>query len=219
MGFPRNDTDAQPIRREGPPASCACRYPPRLRRSGGPSRQTLGLHVKRYFAVALLAGSFCVRAEPSVSEPPLTAENKARLVQILGEALRDKDITQKQYDQSVSWVHTTPCKGVDRQLTTSKKTQLEVAIAKEQKRQTVKVFESFQYGAWSVLFTDASDGDEPYMFYSKSPLQGGRPVTLWSGAATIFETSEVAQWVKENAPGIPSQLAECFAWHVTLSPE
>lgn len=175
--------------------------------------------MNRLLAVVFLAGSFCVRAEPAVSELPLTAENKAHLVRILSEALRDKNITQKQYDQSLSWLNATPCKGVDRQLSNLRKSQLEGAIARAQNRQTVKVFKSFKYDAWFVLFTDASDGDEPYMFYSKDPLNGSRPVTMWSGAATIFETSEVAQWVKENAPGIPTPLAECFAWHVTLSPE
>ena len=34
--------DAQQFRREGPPTSCACGFPSRLRRCGGPSRQTLG---------------------------------------------------------------------------------------------------------------------------------------------------------------------------------
>lgn len=57
------------------------------------------------------------------------------------------------------------------------------------------------------------------MFYSNAPVDGGHPVTLWSGAATIFETSEVEQWVKENAPGIPARVASCFAWHVTLNSE
>lgn len=169
--------------------------------------------------MALIAGTFCVQAEPVVNEPPLTLENKARLLQIIDEALRDNYITERQYGEAVYWVNGNPCGGVDRQLTTSMQVQLEVAIAKEQKRQAVKVFKSFQYGFWSVLFTNASDGDEPYMFYSKSPLSGGHPVTLWAGAATIFETSEVAQWVRENAPGIPVKLAECFAWHVTFSPE
>jgi hypothetical protein len=42
-------------------------------------------------------------------------------------------------------------------------------------------------------------------------------VTEWSGAATVFETSEIEQWILENAPGIPKRLASCFAWHVTLN--
>ena len=35
--------DAQPAGQHGPPASCACRYPPRLRRSGGRLPSTLAL--------------------------------------------------------------------------------------------------------------------------------------------------------------------------------
>lgn len=175
--------------------------------------------MKWLFAVVLLVISLGARADRAASEPSLTEENKTRLVKVLGEALRDKDITLKQYDQSIAWVNATPCDGVDRRLTVDRKAQLEIAIAKEQRRKTVRVFESFKSDGWFVLLTDASEGDEPYMFYSNDPVEGGHPVALWSGAATIFETSEEEQWVKENAPGIPARLASCFVWHVTLSPE
>ena len=167
---------------------------------------------------ALLATTFGARADHATTEPPLTTENKERRVHILGEALRNKDITQKQYRQSISWVNATPCDGVDRSLTAQRQAQLEVAIARERGRKRVRVSESFMSDGWFVLFTDASEGDEPYLFYSKDPVKGGRPVTAWSGAATIFETSELAQWVKKHASSIPDRLANCFAWHVTLSP-
>ena len=170
-------------------------------------------------AIALLATTFCARAEYPATEPRLTDKNRISLIQALGETLRDKRITQKQYEQSIAWVNSYPCDGVDRRLTARRKDQLQVAIAKEQKLKTVRVFDSFESEGWFILFTDASVGDEPYLFYSEDPEKGGHPVTAWSGAATIFETSEMEQWVKENAPGIPAQLASCFAWHVTLRPE
>ena len=196
--------------------------PPGFRRAarfGGWLRDALGLHMKPLLTVALLAAAFGARADHAPSEPPLTAENKARLVQILGEALRDKDISQEQYEHSISWVNATPCDGVDRHLEARRQARLEAVIAKQQGRKKVKVFESFKSDGWFILFTDASDGDEPYLFYSKDPVKGSPPLTAWSGAATIFETSEVAQWVKQNAPGISVRLANCFAWHVTLNPE
>jgi len=73
----------------------------------------------------------------------LTDTNKARLLQALGAALSDEDITQQQYDRSITWANATPCDGVDRSLTAPRQAQLEAAIAKERGRQTVKVFESF----------------------------------------------------------------------------
>ncbi len=83
----------------------------------------------------------------------------------------------------------------------------------------VAVYKAFKSAGWFIVFSDASAGDSPYFFYSKDPLKGAKPLTAWSGAATIFETSEVAEWVKRNAPDIPERLANCFAWYVTLSPE
>ncbi|BCM25377.1 hypothetical protein [Methyloradius palustris] len=175
--------------------------------------------MKLLMIFALLIYSLCAQAEPKVHEPSLTSQNKASLIQILGEALSSKTISQKQYDQSIYWVNASPCDGVERQLTSKKKAELQLAIAKEQKREVVKVYDSFKYAGWVILFTNASEGDEPYMFYSKDPLKGGHPIGLWSGTATIFETNEVLQWVKEKIPSVPAHLAECFAWHVTLSPK
>lgn len=166
--------------------------------------------------VALLVTILAAQAAHASGESPAPDKNKTRLVQILDDALRNKDITKTQYAQSIAWIDAAPCARVDRGLTDRRRVQLEAAIAKEQKRNKVKVFESFKSGQWLVLFTDASDGDSPYLFYAADPADGSRPVTVWSGGATIFETSEVAQWVKDNAPGIPVRLANCFAWHVTL---
>ena len=178
---------------------------------------TLGLQMRQLLTVVLLATTFGARADLATGEPPLTDENKTHRVHILGEALRNKDITQEQYQQSVSWVNATPCDDVDRSLTAKRQTQLELAIAREQGRKKVRISESFKRDGWLILFTDAGEGDEPYLFYSGDPVKGARPVTAWSGAATIFETSEISQWVKKNVTGIPDSLANCFAWHVTLS--
>ena len=175
--------------------------------------------MKWLLAVWLLSITYTAVAEHGPAEPPLSAEDKARLLKTMSEALRDKDITQQQYDQSVPWVNATPCDGIDRELTAHQKAQLEVAIAKQQKMKKITVYKSFKSNGWFIVFSDASVGDSPYFFYAKNPIQGAKPVTAWSGAATIFETSEVSEWVKKNAPGIPEKLANCFAWHVTISPE
>jgi len=89
-------------------------------------------------------------------EPPLPAEDKARLLKNLVDALRDKDITQHQYEQSIYWINATPCEGVNRQLTARQQMQLERAIAKKQKLKKVTVFALFKREGWAVVFSDAS---------------------------------------------------------------
>ena len=175
--------------------------------------------MKRFFVLALLAIAFSARADHAPTELPLSEVSKARLVGILGEALHNSDINQQQYERAVSWVHATPCNGVDRRLGIHRRAQLEAVIAKQQKRETVRVFNAFRYGGWFIVYTDASDGDEPYLFYRQDPTVGNRPLAAWSGAANIFETSDIAHWVRRNASGIPTRLADCFAWHVTLNRE
>ncbi|MES2015197.1 MAG: hypothetical protein V4484_01780 [Pseudomonadota bacterium] len=166
--------------------------------------------------VALWMAVLGAQAAHGADDVRLAAANKTRLVRLLDEALRDAHITKAQYAQSRSWIDATPCNGVERSLGARRQFQLEAVIAKEQKREKVHIYESFSSDGWLVLYTDASDGDSPYLFYATDPIKGARPVTRWSGGATIFDTSEVAQWVQKNAPGIPARVANCFAWHVTL---
>lgn len=175
--------------------------------------------MKRFFVLAFLALAFSARADIAPTELPLSGADKVRLVGILGEALSNSDINQQQYERAVSWVHATPCNGVDRRLSIHRQAQLEAAIAKQQEREKVRVFNEFRYGGWFIVYSDASDGDEPYFFYRQDPTIGNRPLAAWSGAATIFETSNIALWVRRNASGIPPRLADCFAWHVTMNRE
>jgi hypothetical protein len=58
MGVSPRSGFVQPLGREGPPASCACRYPPRLRRSGGPSPQTLALKTVNRRALTIVVSLF-----------------------------------------------------------------------------------------------------------------------------------------------------------------
>jgi hypothetical protein len=180
------------------------------------SNKKLGLYMKLILTIVLFASSLFVSAAGMGDEPTLSGTRQTELIQRLGEILREKDITRKQYEESVAWVKSSPCNGIDRRLGAARKSRLENAVAKEQNRKAVKVFESLSSNGWVILYTDASDGDEPYMFYSSDPLKGGHLVTIWSGAAAIFETSGIRKWVKDNAPGIPDKIASCFAWHVTL---
>ena len=167
----------------------------------------------------LLLSVHVVYAEPTVSEPPLSEQSKKHIAHTLEEILGDKDITQQQYKQAIVWLNSSPCDGVDRSLTESRKAELASAIAKQEKLKTVDVFQSFKIEGWFIIYVNTYISDEPYLFYSSNPVTDKRPVTAWSGAATIFETTDIERWVLQNAPGIPPRLASCFAWHVTLNRE
>jgi hypothetical protein len=151
------------------------------------------------------------------SEPPLSEDDKARIIQVLKEVLQRKAITQEQYNKQIEWVNLNPCEGVDRSLIEANKSQLANSIAKQLKLNSVDILQSFRVDGWSIIYVNTHVSDEVYLFYSGDPIAAERPVTEWSGAAMIFETSEIEQWILDNAPGIPKRLASCFAWHVTLN--
>jgi hypothetical protein len=45
--------------------------------------------------------SFCARADQGAMEPPLSETSKAQALQVLAEALIDKDISKQQYDETI----------------------------------------------------------------------------------------------------------------------
>lgn len=149
--------------------------------------------MRRLLAILLLGAVVTARADHGQSESTLSVEDKARLLQTMGAAIRDKDITQQQYERSISWLNATPCDGVDRRLTARQQAQLEVVMAKQGNLKKVAVYKTFKSDGWFIVFSDASAGDSLYFFYSNDPMKGAKPLTAWSGAATIFETSEVAE--------------------------
>jgi len=151
-------------------------------------------------AQALVTSATLPRADRRSDEPPLSDERKAHLLAVLHDAWLNKDIDRRQYDQSVAWVNSSPCRGIDRSLTPQAQRQLESAIASEQRRAKVAVSDIFRSSGWAIVYTDASDGDEPYLFYSRSPEQGAHPVTIWSGGAAIFETTDIGERLSDAEP-------------------
>lgn len=107
-----------------------------------------------------------------------------------------------------------PCDGVNRNLTRDHATALASAIAKQLKMASVDVLQSFIVGNWSIIYVDTHESDEAFLFYKDNPLLN-KYIALWSGAARFDEEEQIKGWVLKNAPGIPAQLANCFAWHVT----
>ncbi|MBC7489024.1 MAG: hypothetical protein H7240_02450 [Glaciimonas sp.] len=173
--------------------------------------------MKLLFSCVLLVIAMTAYAIPQLDENPLSGKTQNRYKVILRDALKNKDITQKQYAQSITWLGRYPCKGIDRRLSKEHKAELGLIIAKLEKYNQVDVIEAFRFNSWHIIYIDNHVSDEPYMFYSSNPSSSKGAVTSWSGAATIFETTEIEEWVLKNAHGIPRQLASCFAWQVTLN--
>jgi hypothetical protein len=171
-------------------------------------------HLLIYILLFLVCWSGVVLAD---SVPPLSMEDKSRITQALLDALQAKDITKQQYTKQVEWVNSTPCEGVDRLILARKNKKLSSAIAKQLKLSTVDVLQFYKADGWSFIYVDTHVSDATYLFYSGDPLTATHPVTQWSGAAMIIETTEIEQWLLKNAPSIPKHLARCFAWHVTLN--
>ena len=107
-----------------------------------------------------------------------------------------------------------PCSGVDRSLTREQKAAVAPEIARQLQVKAVDVMQSFHAGGWSIFYVDTHETDDAYVFYSRVPARG-RYVTLWGGAATTDEEHAIRMWTIKNAPGIPRNLAGCFAWSVT----
>jgi hypothetical protein len=165
----------------------------------------------------LLLFAFSAHAGELASENPIPEQEKKRVARVLKDVLSDKTITQRQYEQAMVWLNSTPCNGVDRSLSESRKKELTPAILKQEGLERVDVLQAFKSDGWIIVYVNTYISDEPYLFYSGDPAMAKRPITAWSGAAFVFETSEIKDWVLKNAPGIPDRLASCFAWHVTLN--
>jgi RHS repeat-associated protein len=106
------------------------------------------------------------------------------------------------------------CRGIDRALADDVKASLAPVVATQLHIDGVDILQSFKSDGWTILYVDPHTADEVFLFYSKDP-SNGKFVTHWSGTSQPNEQKEVRDWVLRNAPGIPTSLANCFAWHVT----
>jgi hypothetical protein len=115
---------------------------------------------------------------------------------------------------STACAATSPCDGVDGGLSDESKAKLAPVIAKQLHVSSVDVLQSFRLNGWNIVYVDSHQADQAFLFYSRDPLTSPY-VTLWSGAATTDEEQQIKEWTLKSAPGIPDELASCFAWHVT----
>ncbi len=172
-------------------------------------------YVRISYAVLLLIYSASAHLQSAV-QPEIPAPEKARIASLAKEALSAKDITQAQYQSTMTYLNSRPCVGVDRALSKVRKAKLSAVIAKQEGVKKLEVLASFRFEAWQILYIAQENADDNFLFYAGEPLTS-KPKGTWSGGASIFETAEIQMWVSKNVTGIPLPLASCFAWHVTLN--
>lgn len=120
-----------------------------------------------------------------------------------------------------------PCTGIDRALPKPMKSAFAPAIEKHlnlklgasvgEKIATrpEDVLKVFRERNWHIVYVNTNVSDEPFLFYSSPPHRSTGYIEAWSGAARMSDGPAIRKWVVANVPGIPSKLADCFAWHVT----
>lgn len=103
-------------------------------------------------------------------------------------------------DASLSWL--------------SKRADWAVAIAEQLDVRNATVLQAFGANDWKIVYVKIPYSDSPFLFFHGAP-ERTHFVTLWSGGARTDEKASIRSWIAKNALGIPSNLADCFAWHVT----
>ena len=167
----------------------------------------------------ILALIMLIYSHSAVSQamgPEIPAQEKTRIASLAQLALRDKDITEAQYQSTMVFLNSRPCVGIDRTLSVAMKAKFAFAIAKTEAVKKLEVLAAFRFKAWRILYVSHAQSENNFLFYAGDPLTSPRQGS-WSGGASIFETADIQKWLKKNIAGIPPQLASCFAWHVTLN--
>ncbi|RDI96807.1 hypothetical protein DVT68_19840 [Dyella solisilvae] len=107
-----------------------------------------------------------------------------------------------------------PCDSMRRDLSDSQRSVWAAAIAGQLNVRTVTVLQAFESKDWKIVYVQTPNSDPPFLFFHGAPDRA-HFVTLWSGGARPEEEASIRTWVIKDAPGIPSDLTKCFAWHVS----
>lgn len=107
-----------------------------------------------------------------------------------------------------------PCDSMRRDLSESEKADWEDAIAEQLNVPKVSVHQTFTSNGWTFVYVEALNSDSPFLFFHGAP-DSTHFVTLWSGGARADEETSIRDWATKSVSGIPHDLAQCFAWHVT----
>ena len=104
-----------------------------------------------------------------------------------------------------------PCTGVNRSMTAAQEAADGAAIGRQLGMGPVRLVGALRWQSWSIQYIEPAGAEPAFLFYN-APPSTTRYVTLWAGAASPSEERSIAAWAMQNAPGIPRQLADCFAW-------
>jgi hypothetical protein len=107
-----------------------------------------------------------------------------------------------------------PCDSIRRDLSDSQRSAWTTAIAGQLGVPTVTVLQAFGLKDWKIIYVQPPNSDPPFLFFHGAPDRA-HFVTLWSGGARPDGETSIRTWAIKNAPGIPPDLAKCFAWHVS----
>lgn len=111
-----------------------------------------------------------------------------------------------------------PCDSIDRTFDPRWGRATTKSISWQLGVKSVYIMDAMRKGTWSVIHVSFGDADEVYMFFDGNPAKA-RHVLLWEGVAETDERDGIYAWIRRNAAGIPSELAECFSWYVAVNPE
>jgi hypothetical protein len=103
-----------------------------------------------------------------------------------------------------------PCEGVDRNLDGDRVARLTLRAVQQLHEPNAKALRSFAYDGWDIVEIGLNQSRTAFVFFS-----GDDTVAVWRGGQGLDEVSQAKEWTVENAPGIPNQLARCFAVYVT----
>jgi hypothetical protein len=104
-----------------------------------------------------------------------------------------------------------PCEGVERGRAVP---PLSAHVAAQLSDPKAKALRTFSFDGWEIVEVMLGNARKAFVFYSSDPLRSDT-VAIWRGDTDLDGVSQAREWTTENAPGIPNQLARCFAVRVT----
>ena len=104
-----------------------------------------------------------------------------------------------------------PCDRVAKALTPARRANLSTAVAGQLQTASAKVLRAYGLGNWYLLSVDAQGGGDAFLIYRGDPLTQ-QYIASWSNEGGKSGQSELRNWARMNARGIPETLAKCFAW-------
>lgn len=100
----------------------------------------------------------------------------------------------------------TPCDGVDRSLSESRKSQLASIISTKLNVEPVDILQSYRYLNWHVVYINNHGANKGILYFHDESKQSTY-LTIWGGN----EMREGKKVVLSNANIIPSKLVGCIA--------